>query len=138
MKICVVKMAPYSVNVGSHEFCLKSSKSIICNVSSPCNGIIEFSIDGLRDSEWYEADKFDKEQFDEFLEDSDEEIAYDESLEENCNLQSTMLEDATNKCDNLTPKEAKTLAENANALNEMSSNLAQSGVDKVKNTVLNG
>lgn len=78
------------------------------------------------------------EEFDEFLEDFDEEVAYDESLEENCNLQSTMLEDATNKCDNLTPKEAKTLAENANALNEMSSNLAQSGVDKVKNTVLNG
>ena len=70
MKICVVKMAPYSVNVGSHEFCLKSSKSIICNVSSPCNGIIEFSIDGLCDLEWYEADKFDKEQFDEFLEDT--------------------------------------------------------------------
>lgn len=78
------------------------------------------------------------EEFDEFLEDFDEEVAYDESLEENCNLQSTMLEDATNKCDNLTPKEAKTLAENANTLNEMSSNLAQSGVDKVKNTVLNG
>lgn len=78
------------------------------------------------------------EDFSEFLEDFDEEAMYEASLEENCNLQSTMLEDATEKCNNLSAKEVKTLSENANASKQLSSNLAQSGADKVKGTVLNG
>lgn len=76
--------------------------------------------------------------FSEFLEDFDEEAMYEASLEENCNLQSTMLEDATEKCNNLSAKEVKTLSENANASKQLSSSLAQSGADKVKGTVLNG
>ena len=78
------------------------------------------------------------EDFSEFLEDFDEEAMYEASLEENCNLQSTMLEDATEKCNNLSAKEVKTLSENANASKQLSSSLAQSGADKVKGTVLNG
>lgn len=60
MKICVVKVAPYSVDVGSRKFCLKSGKSISCNLSGPNNGVIEFSIDGLSSLEWYEASSLDK------------------------------------------------------------------------------
>lgn len=78
------------------------------------------------------------EDFSEFLEDFDEEAMYEASLEENCNLQSTMLEDATEKCNNLSAKEVKTLSENANASKQLSSSLAQSGADKVKGAVLNG
>ena len=63
----ITKSAPYAIDVDGHKFCLKPSKLIICRVSKPSHGIIEFSIDNLRNLEWYEADEFDENQFDAYL-----------------------------------------------------------------------
>lgn len=64
----IAKSAPYTVDVDGHKFYLRPSELVVCRVSKPKHGIVEFSIDGLRDLEWYEAESFDQEQFDTFLE----------------------------------------------------------------------
>lgn len=64
MSLHVSKTAPYVIDVGSRAFCLKLGKSIECDVHRPTHGVIDFSIEGLSDLEWYEANGFDEVQFD--------------------------------------------------------------------------
>ena len=131
--------------VGTIEGMVQSAVDTATGLVDTATGLVDKASDALSGAYDSVEDLFSgdtpvpgDEDFSEFLEDFDEEAMYEASLEENCNLQSTMLEDATEKCNNLSAKEVKTLSENANASKQLSSSLAQSGADKVKGTVLNG
>lgn len=124
--------------IGTIEGMVQNAVDIATGIYDNVSDNLSDAYDSLDDFFSNDASIPGNESFSEFLEDFDEETIYEANLEENCNLQSTMLEDAVEKCNNLSAKEVKTLSENANASKQLSSSLAQSGASKVKDTVLNG
>ena len=78
-------------------------------------------------------------QADHFKQNTDEalnDIELDEQMTLNCNMQGTLYSDATYKINNLSPKEIKTLKESPAMSTKLSNDLAVSGANKVKDSLI--
>lgn len=78
-------------------------------------------------------------QTDHFKQNTDEalnDIELDEQMTLNCNMQGTLYSDATDKINTLSPKEIKTLKESPTMSTKLSNDLAVSGANKVKDSLI--
>lgn len=90
---CIVKKSPYYiVGYDGKTYCLRDGRSLLCNVSGPMDGVIEFSIEKLHDLEWYESSQFDEVEFDKELSESLSMLVSTYMLEDDAKLSPKALE----------------------------------------------